>query len=141
MVNYNIPSPMKKEKIRTWASIDKNDVSWDSCKSGALKMKYAKRYREFERGKNTLPSVKDNVSNRPIDKKEEVLAYLKKDTYVIAASPGISYDLFSGDHISREYLQYSDGVFTWDYRDVYYFEKYNLDLGAEFIKYILEKIK
>lgn len=103
-------------------------------------MKQPVKYREFEKENGNLPSLKDNISNSPIEEKQKILSYLKNKNYIKAVSPGTNFDIFTNDRIMGDYLLYSDGEYVWDFRIVYYFEKYNLNIGPGFIKHILSKV-
>lgn len=91
-------------------------------------------YREFD-DDNTLPSAKDNVTDTAVENKDKVLNHLKSGKLLFVAATTIK-DIFTGKPIVGGLCTYTDGEYTWTSEELYYFEKYNLKLNADFINSI-----
>ena len=85
---------------------------------------------------DSLPSIKDLIQDESFDEKDRVLLYLK-NAKKGAISPGNIKDVITGEKISGEFCCYNDGEYAWRSDVIYYVEKYNLKLDANFIKHIL----
>lgn len=85
-----------------------------------------------------LPSIYDLISTNALSNKADVLAYLNSGK-VTATAPGSATDVLSGKRIKGSLKMYSDGEYAWRSDVIYYFDKYNLDLGNEFILHIISK--
>jgi len=85
-----------------------------------------------------LGSIKENISASPGAEKETILNYLKSGS-VIAAISGVAKDVFTNEDIKGEWFLMSDGVYEWSSDIIYYYEKYNLILLDEFIRYVLKQ--
>lgn len=92
--------------------------------------------REFgnERGK----PIKEMVSKNEIQGKDKVLRYLKSFDPDCAAGMSLV-DEVTGDTIDLGVSGYEDGVYYWDTREIYHFDKYNLELNTDFVEYVLGK--
>ena len=66
----------------------------------------------------------------------KITTYLNKGE-VILMSPTSSIDIFSGERISQTKSILTDGEFSWSNSLVYYVQKYNLQLPADFLNKIL----
>lgn len=76
---------------------------------------------------------------RPADKKN-IISYLRSfEPCKFTSEPVI--DVLSGEKISDANNGYSDGVFTWYECEIYYFEKYSLELNELFIDYVNGKVR
>lgn len=87
---------------------------------------------------NIFPSISDLVSEREMEKKADILTYLKK-VNVMAAAPGYAIDVFTGNRIQEPLYAYSDGEYIWRSDTIYYFDKYNLRLEDDFIEHVLKQ--
>ncbi len=79
--------------------------------------------------------TKDNISQSVDKNKFKILNYLKNGR-VIGAAPGILKDSFTQKQIDGQWLLMTDGIYEWDTKLIYHYEKYNLVLPQEFIKNI-----
>lgn len=86
----------------------------------------------------TLPSIKDN--HRKLDPaiKKKVIGYLRAGR-VTAASPAILKDVFTKEPLRIALCMQTDGQYAWRSDVLYYFEKYDLDLGEEFIEHVTSR--
>lgn len=91
-----------------------------------------------EMSKKFTDSIKDNISDVPIRNKGTVLNYLRRGK-TLCASTGYVIDAFTGKNSFVRNQMYSDGMFSWSSKVIYYFEKYNLKLPQDFIDYVLNK--
>ena len=90
---------------------------------------------------STVGSIKDNISEKPIENKTVLLKYLK-NRRAIASIIGVPIDVISGETITDDgWLLFSDGEYEWSNDIVYYFENYNLKLPDDFINHVLKKQK
>lgn len=101
-------------------------------------MNFICEYQELDRNNNTLPSIKDGISDFAIKNKERILRYLKsgKTKFI---SPSAIVDIFTGKTVNIELCIYTDGAYAWSSETMYYFEKYNLKLNQDFIDFVLSK--
>lgn len=75
----------------------------------------------------------------PIESKDIILRYLKSFNPEFATSR-VLYDEILHQNIDGYYdVGYFDGIYSWDERDIYHFEKYNMPLKQKFIDYVLTK--
>ncbi len=79
--------------------------------------------------------TKDNISQSVDKQKSKILNYLKNGR-VIGVVPGIMKDSFAQKQIDGQWLLMTDGIYEWDTKLIYHYEKYNLKLPQEFIKNI-----
>ncbi len=78
---------------------------------------------------DSLPSIKEFISETPFEHKGEVLKYLKsKEPNAVA--PGRATDVFTGEVIPTVFACYTDGKYAWRSDLIYYVERYNLNPGA-----------
>lgn len=88
-----------------------------------------------EYGSETLPPLKELVSDIPDEKKDIILDYLR--THCILASPGVVRDILDPGSIIGRYDLYSDGKYFWaDYLPAY-IQKYNIPIPVSFRDHIL----
>ncbi len=87
---------------------------------------------------DSLPTIKEAYKELEPEKKLAVLAYLKSGK-VTAAAPAISRDVLTGEKIGGSLVMQTDGEYAWRSDVAYYFEKYNIDLGYDFIAHVLVK--
>ncbi len=79
------------------------------------------------------------VSKEPIKEKKILLKYLKgfKPTW---ATSGFVQDRVTNKQVKNHYnVGYEYDGFTWNEELIYHFEKYNMPLNEDFIKYVLSK--
>lgn len=94
-------------------------------------MKFICAYREFD-DDNTLPSIRDNVSDIAPKNKSEILKHLKSGKSLFASAARVK-DIFTSKATNVELCTFTDGVYTWTSEEMYYFDKYNLKLNDDFI--------
>ena len=100
-------------------------------------MKYITDYKEFD--EEAEMSLLDHISDTPNESKLDVLTYMKngKDAGVLCSTV---FDFVSNELVPKTINCYTDGEFEWDDREIYHFEKYNLELAPDFVeKAILEQ--
>ena len=100
-------------------------------------MKEICNIKEFSNNGN-LPSVKEAMSNTEIVAKNKVLQYLKSFNADCAAGMSLV-DEVTGETLKSGVNGYNDGEYFWDTRHIYHFEKYNMKLNDDFIKYVLSQ--
>lgn len=90
----------------------------------------------YEHGDESLPLLKNLVSETQDPMKSKLMEYLK--TNCIIACPGIIEDEINPGNIIGCGNQYSDGIYFWD--DVFfnYVDQYNIPVPEEFRNHILE---
>lgn len=95
-----------------------------------IKVRYS-----YEHGDESLPKLKDMVSDNPDSDKETILSYLR--TNCICGCPGIVNDeITEGKVIGAGHI-FSDGTYVWDDVLANYIERYNIPLPKEFRTHIL----
>lgn len=82
--------------------------------------------------------IRELISDVPIQGKKYVLKYLKSFEPDCAAGMSLI-DEITGKAVGTGVNGYGDLEFFWDSREIYHFEKYNLELNQDFLKYILKK--
>ena len=97
-------------------------------------MKEISKVKEFS-GDNTHRTIKELVG-KEVTEKEKILRYLK------SFDPDCAAGMVLVDEITREEVGngvegYDDGVYYWDTREIYHFEKYNMELQKDFIDYVM----
>ncbi len=102
-------------------------------------MKSLNIYSEYTKN-SSVGSIKDNLSTKEINYKDEILSYLKSGRHVAAAC-GSAKDIFTGERLKDEWILLSDGEYEWTSDLIYYVEKYNLMLPDDFIIHVLSKIE
>ncbi|MCI9271616.1 MAG: hypothetical protein HFH11_10810 [Dorea sp.] len=90
----------------------------------------------YEHGDETLPHLKDLVSDIPDPMKEKILEYLR--THCILACSGMIKDEINPDKTIGYGNLYSDGTYFWN--DVFcnYVDRYNIPAPETFRNHILE---
>ena len=102
-----------------------------------MERKFIDDYKEF--GAETELSVVNHISETPIPEKEQILHYLKSfpaDGIVCSTL----YDHVEDVLYSPAVYTHFDGTYYWDDEETYHFEKYNMKLNEDFIKWVLEKV-
>ena len=82
------------------------------------------------------PSVSTALGNQPHPEKARILEYFNKFK-PIAYAPMLVKDVISGATIGTP-AAYKDGDFSWESVDVYYFDKYNINLTPRFLEHVLQ---
>ena len=73
----------------------------------------------------------------PVPNKETILKYLCQYKPILATSREV-FDEVTRQKVKGFYdVGYFDGKYSWDEKDVYLFEKYNMPLKDEFVEHIL----
>ena len=88
---------------------------------------------EFELSKETFSKLK---KDRNVDK-ELFISFLKNGKLVSIG--GIIIDFSTNEWTNTENLDYESGDFYWNSSDIYHFEKYDLKLNDDFIKYVIRE--
>lgn len=84
-----------------------------------------------------LETENNYTSNYNENEKKKLLEYLKKfKASMFTSAPVV--DVFTGSVVADADNGYSDGRYTWYKSEVYYFEKYNLKLNDNFVRYVLK---
>ena len=78
------------------------------------------------------------TSETALDGKEKVLAYLKQFPECAFTSAPVK-DAFTGEVVYDANNARTDGTYQWYETEIFHFEKYNLKLNEEFIKYVLNR--
>lgn len=76
----------------------------------------------------------------PDEVKAKVLAYLRSGTEW-SACPGIFTDDVTGERLPIQWLNYTDGHYSWNSKTIYQFYHYDMKLPDDFIKHILRETK
>lgn len=86
-----------------------------------------------------------NIDSRigfPCAEKKTVLNYLKERGEEYAALTCSAMDYISDKPINGASLKsFTDGEYLWSNEEIYHFEKYDLKLNDDFVKYVLEQTK
>lgn len=99
-------------------------------------MKFITNYKELSG--NSDESLLDHISEKTIEKKDDVLKYLKNGEDDGVRCSGI-FDYVSGEPTFQTIHLFTDGKYCWDSEEIYHFEKYNLRLNDDFIEYVLSR--
>lgn len=70
--------------------------------------------------------------HKTVEINPKIVKYLK-DSEVIAATGAHFIDEITNEETNIELLAYSDGEYTWDSRDIYYYENYGMPLNTDFV--------
>ena len=96
-------------------------------------MKFITNYKELEGG-NEDKSLLDHCNVDPINNKDNLLSYLSNNEYLEGIRTSHIYDYVSGSRTTITNKTYCDGEYFWTEEEKYHFDKYNLELEADFIK-------
>ena len=93
----------------------------------------------YETGDESLPHLKDMVSDVKDPMKDKILEYLR--THCIVACSGIVKDEINPENIIGYGNLYSDGTYLWD--DVFsnYVDQYNIPVPEEFRNHVLKNFE
>ena len=109
-----------------------------------MSRKFIGRYQEFyPDGANrayveNLPKLADQISDMPIEHKEEIISYLNGGEIGLACS-AFSHDVFTGEQLKIREQTRHDGIYEWGEDLAYYVERYNVRLPQDFLDHILEQ--
>ncbi len=79
-----------------------------------------------------------NTTIDPIENKDTILEYLKRfEDWAFTSQP--VYDIYTGEEVADADNGKTDGVYTWYESEIYHFQKYNLILNDDFIKYVMNR--
>lgn len=92
-------------------------------------------YREFD-SDNNYPSVRSAIGDKN-ENKDKILSYLNHFEQIVAITRPIT-DYISGEDKRESVYGYTDGGYWWTNEQVYHFEKYDMKLNDDFIKYVLK---
>ena len=98
-------------------------------------MKEISKVRELT-GDNSHASIKELIGKSFLEK-QKILQYLKSFEADCAAGM-LLIDEITGKETSNSVMGYEDGVYYWDTREIYHFEKYDMELQDDFIEYIMK---
>lgn len=90
----------------------------------------------FEHGDETLPQLKDLVSDNKDPEKSRILSYLR--LHCILACPGIIHDEIDPGKIIGCGNIFSDGTYFWNDAFTNYVDRYNIPVPEEFRNHILQ---
>lgn len=93
----------------------------------------------YEHGDNSLPHLKELVSDVPDIEKEKILSYLRLYCY-IACGGIIEDEITPGKTIGHGNV-FTDGTYYWNDAFIGYFEKYNIPVPLEFREHILKNFE
>ncbi len=94
---------------------------------------------DFDIDEISAENLKKYCSEITINDKQKIVTYLKETPLsAFTSSPVI--DVFTGKEVYAADNAHSDSIYCWYESEIYYFEKYNLQLKPEFIEYICKKI-
>lgn len=96
-------------------------------------IKFITKYKEFG---GDGDSALDHVAPLNPADKEKVLKYIKSFK-PDAIRCSLIKDYFSGEQTPLSIYVYSDGEYDWADDEIYHFEKYDIELNANFLKKIL----
>ena len=97
-------------------------------------MKTISKAKEFS-GENAHKSIKDLIGKK-IPQKSQILSYLKSFEPDCAAGM-LLVDEVSGKETALSVEGFEDGIYYWDSREIYHFEKYDMELDKDFIRHVL----
>ena len=109
--------------------------SWDNevCK---IKYKKVGFFRELKYGEPEGLSLKESISEKPLENEHKILDYLQSGI-TIAACGGVVYDVICP---SRGIIGcpdiLTDGVWIWSNDLIYYVREYHVTLDEEFLNYM-----
>lgn len=105
--------------------------------------KYIGFYKEFFPNRkgdpffDSLPKLVDNLSNKEMTCKGQIVEYLRTGGEVELVGSGTVTDVFTGAALQIPSRTRQDGVYEWSEKLAYYVDRYNLRLPDEFVSHIL----
>ncbi len=90
----------------------------------------------YEHGDESLPYLKDLVSDTPDPEKNRIMAYLK--TYCNVACSAVIQDEINPEKMIGTGDMFYDGTYFWDEVFANYVDRYNIPVPKEFRQHILE---
>ena len=100
-------------------------------------MKEITSYKETTQIKNYVSLKK--IIGYHLNEKEIILRYFKLHNSETAIIICASTDYISGEKLSDSVTRFNDGEYCWTSEEIYHFEKYDLKLNDDVIRYILSK--
>ena len=94
-------------------------------------------YIEMTQNKNDV-SLKKFIGYH-LNEKKIILRYFKEHNSETAIITCASTDYISGEKLSDSVTCFNDGEYCWTSEEIYHFEKYDLKLNDDVIRYILSK--
>lgn len=98
-------------------------------------MKSIKYITDFDIDDVSPEELKKYCSEMPLMQKQKIVSYLKNAPLMAFTSAPVR-DVFTGENVRDADNARSDGTYQWYESEIYHFEKYNLKLNDDFIKYI-----
>ena len=83
--------------------------------------------------------LKEITSYIEMTQNEIILRYFKEHNSETAIITCASTDYISGEKLSDSVTCFNDGEYCWTSEEIYHFEKYDLKLNDDVIRYILSK--
>ena len=83
-------------------------------------------------------NFKSYLSEKPILYKNDILKYLRSFSECAFTSEPVK-DKYTDEIVYDADNARSDGEYIWYESEIYHFEKYNLKLNEDFIKYVLKR--
>jgi len=93
-------------------------------------------YREIN-GHISSPSIKSGIGFEN-QNKTTVLEYMKNNEAEVVQARAMM-DYISGTALRGSVECFTDGKYFWTSEEIYHFEKYDLKLNDDFIKYVLDR--
>lgn len=90
----------------------------------------------FEHGDESLPHIRDLVSDIPDPEKNRIISYLK--THCVMACAGMIQDQINPEQVIGFGNVFSDGTYFWNDEFCNYVDKYNIPVPEEFRGHILQ---
>ncbi len=90
----------------------------------------------YEHGDESLPPLRELVSEKPDPEKSRIIDYLT--THCVLARPGIVKDELCPDRTIGYGNIYSDGTYYWNDVFINYVDRYNIPVPKEFREHILK---
>lgn len=104
-----------------------------------MKREYRSAAYSYEHGDESLPHLKDLVSETPDPMKNRIMSYLR--THCVLACPGVLPDEINPEKTIGYGHIFSDGIYFWNDEFCNYVDRYNIPVPAEFRTHILENYK
>lgn len=101
-----------------------------------MKREYRSAAYSYERGDESLPHLKDLVSDTPDPMKNRIMSYLR--THCVLACSGVLQDEINPEKTIGCGHIFSDGIYFWNDEFCNYVDRYNIPVPAEFRTHILE---
>ena len=83
--------------------------------------------------------INNYIDSRSLDRKNDILDYMRSGNSPVLFTSQPVKDAVTGEELKKVDNGYSDGKYLWFESEIYHFDKYNLKLEDDFIKYVLNK--